>query len=94
MVGIHGVGGTIGLLAVGLLASKGVNPGGANGLFFGNSSQLGIQALAVLVTIAYTFIVSYLLLKLVDKLFGLRVSKDDELGGLDLTQHNETAYNL
>ena len=94
VVGIHGVGGTIGLLAVGLLASKGVNPGGANGLFFGNSSQLGIQALAVLVTIAYTFIVSYLLLKLVDKLFGLRVSKDDELGGLDLTQHNETAYNL
>ena len=94
VVGIHGVGGTIGLLAVGLLASKGVNPDGADGLFFGNGSQLAIQALAILVTIAYTFIVSYILLKVVDKFWGLRVSEDDEIGGLDLTQHNETAYNL
>jgi Amt family ammonium transporter len=94
VVGIHGVGGTLGLLAVGLLASKGVNPGGDDGLFFGNGSQLGIQALAVLVTIVYTSIVSYIILKVVDKLWGLRVSEDDEIGGLDLTQHNETAYNL
>ncbi len=94
VVGIHGVGGTLGLLAVGLLASKGVNPGGADGLFFGNGSQVGIQALAILVTIVYTFIVSYIILKVVDKLLGLRVSEDDEIGGLDLTQHNETAYNL
>jgi Amt family ammonium transporter len=94
VVGIHGVGGSIGLLAAGLFASTSVNPGGADGLFFGNPSQLGIQALAVLVTLVYTFGLSYILLKIVDMLFGLRVSESAEIEGLDLTQHNETAYNL
>jgi len=53
VVGIHDVGGVIGLIAAGLFASKMVNPNGSNGLFFGNPSQLGIQGLAVLVTIVY-----------------------------------------
>jgi len=94
VVGVHGVGGVIGLLAAGLLASKTVNPDGADGLFFGNPAQLGVQFLAVVVTILYTFVISYLLLKVIDKTLGLRVPEDQEIGGLDLSQHQETAYNL
>ena len=94
VVGIHGVGGVIGLLLAGLFADKAINPAGADGLFFGNPKQMGIQSLAVLVTIAYTFIVTYLLLKAVDKTFGLRVDLREERSGLDLSQHEETAYNI
>jgi Amt family ammonium transporter len=94
VVGIHGVGGVLGLLVTGLLANAAINPAGANGLFFGNPGQLGIQCIAILVAVVYTFAVSYLLLKLVDKIFGLRVDLRDERSGLDLTQHEETAYNI
>jgi Amt family ammonium transporter len=94
VVGIHGVGGIIGLLAAGFLASTAVNSGGANGLLFGNPSQLGIQCIAVLATIVYTFVVSYLLLILVDKTMGLRVRENEEINGLDLSLHDETAYNF
>ncbi|MFO7598927.1 MAG: ammonium transporter [Candidatus Desulfacyla sp.] len=94
VVGIHGVGGVIGLLVTGLLANAAINPAGADGLFFGNPGQLGIQCIAILVTVVYTFVLSYLLLKLVDKIFGLRVDLRDERSGLDLTQHEETAYNI
>lgn len=94
VVGIHGVGGVLGLLATGFLATTSVNPDGANGLFFGNPSQLGIQCIAILVTIVYTFVLTYILLKIVDKIFGLRLPEDDEISGLDLSQHDETAYNL
>ena len=94
VVGIHGVGGVVGLLVTGLLANAAINPAGADGLFFGNPGQLGIQCIAILVTVVYTFAVSYLLLKLVDKIFGLRVDLRDERSGLDLSQHEETAYNL
>jgi Amt family ammonium transporter len=92
VVGVHGVGGVIGLLCVGLLATTEVNPNGANGLFFGNAGQLGIQFIAVVATAIYTFVLSYILLKVIDKIFGLRVSEQEEIGGLDLSQHDETAY--
>lgn len=92
VVGIHGVGGVIGLLCAGLFATTEVNPNGANGLFFGNPGQLGIQFIAVAATAIYTFVLSYILLRIIDKLFGLRVSEHEEIGGLDLSQHNETAY--
>ena len=82
----------IGLLCAGLFASKAVNPAGADGLFLGNALQLAIQLIAVLATIVYAFGVTYLLLKAVDKWLGLRVQIQEELGGLDLSQHNETAY--
>jgi len=94
VVGIHGVGGVIGLLAAGLFATTLVNPGGADGLLFGNPSQLVVQCIAVLVTIVYTFVITYILLKVVDKLFGLRISEKDEIVGLDLSQHEETGYEL
>jgi len=92
VVGIHGVGGTLGILAVGLLASKAINPGGADGLFFGNPSQLGIQVLTALTTALFSFVGTYLLLKVIDRVLGLRVSADAERMGLDLSQHNERAY--
>ena len=92
VVGIHGVGGVIGILATGLFASKVVNPGGADGLFFGNPGLFGIQLLVVVVTMTFTIISTFLILKLVDSLTGLRVSSEEEATGLDLSQHNERAY--
>ena len=92
VVGIHGVGGMVGVLATGLLASKVVNPAGADGLLSGNAAQLGIQALAAGVTVVFSFVGTYVLLKVVDGLVGLRVTPDEEATGLDLSQHNERAY--
>ncbi|HEV8540200.1 MAG TPA: ammonium transporter [Nitrospiraceae bacterium] len=92
VVGIHGIGGMVGVLATGLLASKVLNPSGANGLFFGNPAQLGTQALAVCVTMVFSFVGTYVILKVVDGLIGLRVTPDEEATGLDLSQHNERAY--
>jgi Amt family ammonium transporter len=92
--GVHCVGGIWGALATGLFASKLVNPAGSDGLFFGNPKQFIIQALTVLVTIGYTFIVTFVIYKLVDLLIGVRVNEEEELIGLDLTQHHERAYTV
>ena len=94
VVGVHGVGGTWGALATGLFASKAINDAGGNGLFFGNPGQLLVQALSVLVTIVFAFAGSLLLLKIVDAVIGLRVHEEDEVLGLDLSQHDESAYTL
>jgi len=91
-VGVHGAGGVTGALLTGVFASLAVNPGGANGLLLGNPGQLGVQALAVAVTAAYSFGVSYLILRLVDATLGLRVDVEEESTGLDLTQHSESGY--
>ncbi len=87
VVGIHGVGGFMGILATGLFASI-----GAQGVFFGNPGQFGIQVVLALVTLAFSVIGTYLILKIVDVTVGLRVSAQDEEMGLDLSQHNERAY--
>ena len=92
--GVHGVGGALGALATGIFATKAVNPAGADGLLNGNPRQLLIQLIAVVVVAAYAAGVSWGLLKLVDVLFGLRVSPDEEKAGLDTTQHGEAAYTL
>lgn len=92
--GVHGIGGIWGALATGLWANKAVNPAGNNGLFYGNPELLLIQAKAVLVTVVYSFVVTFLLLKVVDKIMGLRVSERDEQIGLDLTQHRESGYTV
>jgi Amt family ammonium transporter len=94
VVGVHGVGGTWGALATGLFASKAINDAGGDGLFFGNPGQLLVQALSVLVTIVFAFVGSLLLLKIVDAVIGLRVHEEDEVLGLDLSQHDESAYTL
>ena len=92
--GVHGIGGMWGALATGLFATKLINPGGANGLFFGDPKQLLIQAAAVAVTIVYSFVATIVIFKVVDWIVGLRVVEKDEIMGLDLTQHNENAYTL
>ena len=91
-VGVHGVGGMWGALATGLFASKAINSAGADGLFFGNPAQLGIQAMAVLVTIVFVFVGTLIILAVVGAITGLRVSEEDEQTGLDLSQHDEKAY--
>ncbi len=94
VVGVHGVGGTWGALATGLFATKAVNDAGADGLFYGNPGQLVVQALAVIVTLVLGFVVTTVILKVLDAVMGLRVSEEEELAGLDLSQHSETAYAL
>ena len=94
VVGIHGVGGTLGALAIGFFATKAVNESGNNGLLFGNLELLGVQALAVIVTMVYAFGMTFILLKALDWTMGLRLSEEDEYSGLDLSQHRETGYNF
>ncbi len=94
VVGVHCVGGTTGAILTGLFASKLVNPAGADGLFFGNPAQLGIQLVAVLASLIFCGVGAWVLLKVVDAIVGLRVPEEDEVAGLDLSQHGETAYSL
>ncbi len=94
VVGIHGVGGVLGLFVTGLFASTAVNPAGADGLFFGNPALLGKQCIVIGVTIVYSFVITWALFKIIDKIFGIRINEDDEISGLDLSQHDETAYNI
>ncbi len=92
--GVHGIGGILGTLATGLFASRAINAAGANGLFFGNPRQFLIQLVGVLVAVGYTFTVTFVIYKLVDVFFGIRVKEKEEVMGLDLTQHRESAYTL
>jgi len=94
VVAVHGCGGTWGAIATGLFASKAVNPAGADGLFFGGFSLIFIQLAGVLVTFAYSGVLTWLILKVTDRLLGFRVSEENEAMGLDLSQHNEVGYNL
>jgi ammonium transporter, Amt family len=92
--GVHGVGGTVGALATGLFAQKMINAAGNDGLLFGNPRLLGVQAVAVAATLAYSMTVTFILLKILDRIMGLRVTDEDEVIGLDDTQHKESAYTL
>ena len=92
VVGVHGVGGTWGALATGLFASKLINPDGNDGLFFGNPGQLWTQFLSVVVTWVLAVVGTYILLSIVKAVMGLRVSDEEERMGLDLSQHDERAY--
>ena len=90
--GVHGIGGIVGILALGLLATKEMNPGGADGLFYGNASFFVTELVGVLVAIAWAFIVTYVLLWVINKITPVRVSDTDEQAGLDSALHGETAY--
>jgi Amt family ammonium transporter len=87
VVAIHGVGGFTGILATGLFASV-----GAQGLFFGNPGQFVIQFVLAVSTVVFVVVGTFIILKVVDLLVGLRVSSEDEEVGLDLSQHSERAY--
>jgi len=88
----HGMASTWGMIATGLFAAVEINAAGANGLFYGNPSQVAIQLLAVAVTIAFTFVVTFVVAKLLDMSIGLRVTGMEEEVGLDISGHGERAY--
>lgn len=90
--GCHGIGGIWGALATGIFASKDVNPLGNNGLLFGNPTQLGIQALSVLVTLVFSGVMTFLILKVISLFTTLRATGKEEDEGLDIAQHGEDAY--
>lgn len=92
--GVHGVGGALGTIALGLFAEKAINATGNNGLFFGNPKQLFIQCLAVVITSVFTAAMTWLIFKIVDALIGMRVEEHNEIVGLDLTQQSEAAYTV
>ncbi len=92
VVGIHGLGGTWGALATGLFASTAINPDGADGLFFGNPGQLWAQFISVVATMIFAFVMTFIILKLIDLLIGLRVTNEEEMEGLDVSLHDEAGY--
>ena len=92
--GVHGVGGMLGALLVGVFATKTVNAAGADGLLLGNFKQLGVQALTVGVVALYSAAMTWGILKVIDLVVGLRVSQKEEQLGLDSTQHGEVAYRI
>ena len=93
VVAIHGIGGVIGMLMLGLVATDAVNPAGADGLFYGGGpAQLGRQALSVLVAAVWAFGMTALIAWVVSRTIGFRAAPDDEHGGIDESEHAETAY--
>lgn len=93
--GVHGVGGALGAILVGIFATTSVNPAGADGLLAGNPSQLLVQIISVVVTYAFVGIMAFVLLKITAGITGgLRISKEAEMEGMDLAEHGESGYNL
>jgi Amt family ammonium transporter len=90
--GVHGIGGMLGAILTGVLASPLIQPA-YSGAIYGNYRQLLVQFIAVLATIIYSGIGTFLLFKLTEKLVGIRATDKHEAIGLDETQHGETAYN-
>jgi Amt family ammonium transporter len=90
----HGMGGVFGAIMTGVFAQKLINPGGADGLLYGNPKQVLIQVAAVAATAIWGFVMSVVLLKIIDWVMGLRVTPEEEEMGLDLSQHGESAYSI
>jgi Amt family ammonium transporter len=90
--GVHGLGGITGAMLTGVFALNAV--GGHSGLIDGNPHQLILQAEGILVTIVYSGIASFIILKIIDLTMGLRVSAEDEREGLDISQHGEVLQHL
>jgi len=92
--GVHGIGGIWGTLATGLFAEKAVNAAGADGLFFGNAKLFLVQFMLVIIVPLFAAAMTWIIFKAVDALVGMRVEKQDEIVGLDLTQQSESAYTV
>jgi Amt family ammonium transporter len=91
--GVHAIGGIIGALLTGVFAAKSLGGVGlAEGMTI--SSQLAVQFKAILITMAYTAVASFIILKVIDVVIGLRVTEEEETQGLDLSLHDERGYNL
>lgn len=94
VVGVHLVGGLLGTLAIGLLATDAA-PAGVNGLFYGGGlDQLGKQAIGAGAVLVYSFVVATILALIIKKARGFRVTTDQEVSGIDLALHAESAYEL
>ena len=93
VIGIHGVGGLVGTLCLGIFATKAANPGGVDGLLAGNADQLISQIIGIVAVGVYAFVVSWILFKVIHSVMGLRLSDEAEVEGMDYTEHSETAYN-
>jgi Amt family ammonium transporter len=85
----HGLGGMVGMLMTGIFATKSVNGAGADGLLYGNASFFFIQVKALGIVVAYSFTMSYIIFKFINWVMPIRVSPEDEIRGLDASQHNE-----
>lgn len=90
--GVHGIGGTWGAIATGLFASKTVNPAGADGLFYGNAEQVWTQLIGVGVSWAFAIVMTYVILKVIGAVMPLRASDEQQINGLDITEHGERGY--
>ena len=95
VVAVHGVGGFVGMLLIGLLASVATNPAGADGLLYGGGfGQLGRQAVAVVAVLAYSFAVTALIAWVISRTIGLRVDPEVEIDGVDEGEHAESGYDF
>jgi Amt family ammonium transporter len=90
--GIHGVGGVLGVISLGIFASTSANTAGADGLLSGNVSFFGFEVLSVLIATAWAFVFSYLALSVIDRWTPVRVTVREEMEGLDVSLHGEEAY--
>ena len=90
--GVHGIGGIWGAIATGLFATP-VIQSAYSGAFYGNPKQLGIQLIAIVATLIYSGVLTFIIFKIVEKTLGIRATEEEEVSGLDITQHDEIAYN-
>lgn len=90
--GVHGVGGILGVVALGLFAQKSINAAGANGLIFGGTNFFLVEITAVFIVAIYAFAFTYGVLYFIDKFTPVKVRADEEINGLDECQHGEKAY--
>jgi len=89
--GVHGIGGIIGAMATGFLATPAIQSA-YSGLFYGNPKQVWIQLIATVTTMVFSGVMTYIIFKIVDKFWGIRANQKEEIAGLDISQHNEMAY--
>ncbi|MGH9918830.1 MAG: ammonium transporter [Nitrososphaerales archaeon] len=95
VLGVHGIGGVVGMVLLGFFATKSVNAAGANGLLNGGGLHLlGVELLAMSVAVAFCFCVTWIIAKVIDATIGLRVTPEEEARGLDLVHHAESAYSM
>ena len=94
VIGIHGTGGVVGSILTGVFATVLINPDGAQGLLYGSMKLFNAQIISTIASIVFSFFGTLIILCVIDKFFGLRVSEEEEMQGLDISQHGENAYRL
>ncbi len=94
VVAVHGVGGFWGSVATGLFASTAINSAGADGLFYGNPKLVVVQIAGAFGAMAYCALMTFVIMKIIKALVGIRISEEGEVQGLDLSQHSEVGYSL